>query len=439
MLVSAGLGLGVLSFALTLYRECILRVPDGITGVQDVTLLLRGLPFLMAVSLSDRDHSKISARLDCAYAVLAAGLAWIAMQLPFAMPGGGYSPVSTDVALALIVGANLLVAALVTVRCFGGGEAMDVRFFRMVAAFLWANALVTCWVNFYAIRRWQVLPGSAVLALGDLPVLGLLVGLYSFDARRPARVAKIEGVAVADIVGSLFVPFWILLLAMAVAPHHLVLGMAGVAANFALFGVRSVSMERNSFQVQQELLEANRSIQDQALSDGLTGIANRRNFDLTLEREWKRAQRSKQPLALLMMDIDHFKGLNDEHGHLTGDACLRDIAGLLRAGLGREADFAARYGGEEFAILLVDTGIEGGRVVAESLRRAVEQYECAGPGGSALSFTVSVGVASEVPMQQESSVTLVAAADKALYRAKRSGRNRVEVHAWRTSPDEGLV
>ena len=439
MLVAAGLGLGLLTFALTLYRECILRVPSEITGIQDVTLLLRGLPFLMAISLSNREHSRVYARLDWAYFALASGLAWVALQFPFAMTGPGPAPVSSDVALVLTAAANLVVASLVTVRCFGSSKEADLRFIRMIAAFLWANALVTGWINFYPLRRWQVPPGSLVLTLGDLPVLGLLMAFYLFNEPGPSMAAKIEDTSIADIVGSLFVPFWILLLAMSVAPHNLVLGMAGMAGTFTLYGIRSVLMERHSFQVQQELLKANRSIQDEALSDALTGIPNRRSFDWTLEREWKRAQRSKQPLALLMVDIDHFKSLNDEHGHLAGDGCLRDIARLLRGGIGREADFAARYGGEEFAVLLVDTGIEGGRVVAESLRRLVEQYRCAGPHGIDLAFTVSIGVASEIPMQQESSVTLVAAADKALYRAKRSGRNRVEVHAWRSSPDEGLL
>jgi diguanylate cyclase (GGDEF)-like protein len=160
-------------------------------------------------------------------------------------------------------------------------------------------------------------------------------------------------------------------------------------------------------------------MQHQALTDGLTGCFNRRFFEIQLERDLHLATRMRQPVSLILLDIDHFKRVNDSHGHDAGDAALRILAGALREEV-RGVDTAARYGGEEFAIILPQAGPEGALVVAERLRARIEKTEVPGVG----CITASLGVAT-FPLDASSRELLVTAADRALYQAKRTGRNRV--------------
>ena len=157
-----------------------------------------------------------------------------------------------------------------------------------------------------------------------------------------------------------------------------------------------------------------------AASDPLTGLPNRRLFDATLDREIARARRSGSPLAVGLIDVDHFKAVNDEHGHQVGDQVLCELAAALRGAL-REEDVVARYGGEEFVVLLPDAAADAAVMVAERLRAAVAT------GVSRLPITISVGVAALDPGSGGAGV--VARADAALYEAKRSGRDRVVL--WR--------
>ena len=159
--------------------------------------------------------------------------------------------------------------------------------------------------------------------------------------------------------------------------------------------------------------------QQQALTDGLTGCFNRRSFELQLEKDLQIATRSRQPLSLVMIDVDHFKRVNDSFGHDTGDVALRMIADGLRDGL-RGGDTAARYGGEEFTVILTQADAAGALIAAERLRSRIETMEFPQVG----SLTISLGVAT-FPLQASSRDSLVTAADRALYEAKRSGRNRV--------------
>lgn len=162
-----------------------------------------------------------------------------------------------------------------------------------------------------------------------------------------------------------------------------------------------------------------------ATVDALTGIANRRQFDAYLEREWRRAGRIQAPLGLLMVDVDRFKAFNDKYGHWVGDELLIAIAGSLAASVNRPGDLVARYGGEEFAVILPDTDTAGVMEIGERLRAAVEVTTAADATGRLLRGTVSIGAASLIPGARTTSADLIRAADAALYRAKESGRNTV--------------
>jgi diguanylate cyclase (GGDEF)-like protein len=169
---------------------------------------------------------------------------------------------------------------------------------------------------------------------------------------------------------------------------------------------------------------AEHELAELAATDGLTGLPNRRQLDSVLKQEWARAIRSGQPLSLLMIDVDHFKCFNDRHGHHFGDQALRTVALTICASIRRPGDLAARYGGEEFLVVLPGTDLQGARVIAENIRAAIQALDPVVHDADPI--TVSIGIASERPRATERQSGLFGVADKALYQAKRNGRNRVE-------------
>lgn len=177
-----------------------------------------------------------------------------------------------------------------------------------------------------------------------------------------------------------------------------------------------------------DVLATHRDVSALAELDALTGLANRRRFDRALAQEWRRAQRERQPLALVIVDVDHFKRYNDRYGHPAGDMCLRRVAALLGSAARRPADLAARLGGEEFALLLPGTGLAGAAYLARDLRAGVAALGIPHEDGMAGVVTISAGVAARRPMVSDFDVSaLLQAADRALYRAKARGRNGVEL------------
>lgn len=188
----------------------------------------------------------------------------------------------------------------------------------------------------------------------------------------------------------------------------------------------------------QALTEANQSLTRLSETDGLTGIANRRRFDLRLEEEWQRSRRHGFPVALLMIDIDHFKRFNDRYGHVQGDECLKQVASAMSSCAVRSTDLAARYGGEEFALLLPHADLGEASLIAERCIAALASKALPHEDSpTAPVVTVSIGVAAFKPQQstEEPSRTLVEAADEALYRAKQSGRNRLVLAARSVQAD----
>ena len=176
-----------------------------------------------------------------------------------------------------------------------------------------------------------------------------------------------------------------------------------------------------------QLEAANRQLQQLSMIDGLTGIANRRRFDEQLLASWTRLAEEVQPLALLLVDADCFKKLNDASGHLHGDECLRRLARVCLSFADRDDDLVARYGGEELVLLLPRRDDGAARAIGERLRRQVELAGMTHPDSCvAKVVTVSVGVGVMVPLESQSPEQLIAIADAALYAAKAGGRNRVE-------------
>jgi diguanylate cyclase (GGDEF)-like protein len=180
---------------------------------------------------------------------------------------------------------------------------------------------------------------------------------------------------------------------------------------------------------EEELRIANQHLDELASLDGLTGLANRRGFDRELQSAWQHAAESRQPLALMMIDIDHFKLYNDRYGHVAGDTCLRAVGETLSLVTLEEAVLVARYGGEEFALLLPGLDLTRAAALAEEARKAIEDLMITHAEAPSKLVTISIGVEALVPEKGLPAAELVEAADTALYAAKRSGRNAVVAHA----------
>jgi diguanylate cyclase (GGDEF)-like protein len=215
--------------------------------------------------------------------------------------------------------------------------------------------------------------------------------------------------------------------------------LLGVAIVLMVIRARTGTLERQAERLRAKVAEqtaelqetvklleaANTQLEVLSLEDDLTGIANRRYFERALADEWNRARRHEQPLALILLDLDYFKELNDRRGHPAGDDCLRRVGAFLSETVRRSGEVVARYGGEEFAILLPGIDGDGAIRFAETLREGIERLAI--PYGNGRRVTASCGIAAVTPGPEVSAEHLVAGADRALYAAKHTGRNCVRV------------
>lgn len=212
----------------------------------------------------------------------------------------------------------------------------------------------------------------------------------------------------------------------------------GLAISFALPGcyLMEHSLRQNYLQArmlgreQQSLEETHLQLQALTMTDGLTHIANRRCFDNALSQEWSRQLRSESPLSVLMIDVDYFKQFNDRYGHQGGDDCLRQIATTLSSHARRPGDIAARYGGEEFTLILPLSRQEDAESIAQQICQSIATLQIPHEGSPLGLVTVSIGVATMIPLGQIGPEQLLMRADEALYQAKHAGRNQVMTYRY---------
>lgn len=177
-------------------------------------------------------------------------------------------------------------------------------------------------------------------------------------------------------------------------------------------------------ETEQKLLDLQKELENLSFKDGLTGINNRRMFDTAIEQEWKHAQRSKQPLSILLIDIDFFKQFNDLNGHVQGDECLKKVSLTLSEAATRSRDFIARYGGEEFVMILPETDLLSAQKIAERCQQLILRLQIPHLDSEASQLlTISIGLGSVVPEQNDEYMTFLDCVDQALYVAKQRGRN----------------
>lgn len=307
---------------------------------------------------------------------------------------------------------NVFIALFALVRFAASERGGERIFFRALALFALVYGVVAAWINH---AQADVPFGTFADLLIDVPFLLLaLLAANGTDAGK-TRSSRLSLIVRAG--SPLVLPLGLLLVSAVVVQSHPRWAIAGFVVALLGYGARSVLS-------QMQLLEQRAQLDALARIDPLTGLANRRQFDEAAAREFARARREARPLAVLMIDIDHFKQLNDSLGHATGDVCLRAVAGALAGAATRPGDLAARYGGEDFVVLLPDCTAEGARQVAERMRVEVQALALATPAGEGV-VTASVGAAHAPSVAALTLQALLETADGALYEAKGAGRNRV--------------
>lgn len=204
----------------------------------------------------------------------------------------------------------------------------------------------------------------------------------------------------------------------------------------AALALSNADLENKVQQRTQALKAVNHQLEILSVTDGLTQLANRRRFDAVWTDEWQRALRLGTPLAIIMLDVDHFKAYNDHYGHQQGDACLRRVGEVLLATVRRAGELAARYGGEEFVVVMPGASVAHAMAMAEAIRANIEaagmEHHYSPVAGV---VTVSLGVAVKIPTSQDERNSLVQAADAALYQAKHQGRNQAVLFSRHASSD----
>lgn len=217
---------------------------------------------------------------------------------------------------------------------------------------------------------------------------------------------------------------WMIVYSGISIPYHLV--QDGEVYPLKNLVERNIDLEKEVAARTRDLMEANFKLELLSNTDGLTGAANRRCFDNTLVQEWNRAKRSGLALGIIMADVDHFKDYNDRCGHLAGDDCLRELAMAMQKEVRRAGELVARYGGEEFVVLMPDSDHKTVFAMARRIQKTIHGLDITHAGAPTGRVTVSFGVASVIPSDEQTSDDLLSQADAALYRAKALGRDRIE-------------
>ena len=238
-------------------------------------------------------------------------------------------------------------------------------------------------------------------------------GLYSLNHDFQPVHPELD--ALVPVLLPLFYVFWSLLLVMGVFLAY----QMEYAARADFLKNRLLTLDAKRLKLLGEELHM------LSTTDGLTSLANRRHFENCYDAEWRRALRTQDSLTLIMIDIDYFKNYNDHYGHQAGDECLRRVSDVFSSYAQRSGELVARYGGEEFVILLPRTSLEAGQSLAHGVRQKIEELAIEHKESSSGVITISAGVASCIPAQDDDSEDLLRAADKSLYEAKGAGRNQV--------------
>lgn len=429
LLLSAALLLWSLGMMLSAWEDLTQQVASNVTYFSDFVYFIYGAPILLAISSSAHaQRSAIFLWLDGVQTALAAGLTYVVIFSVVPFVHQAIEPIPVALLVLTYHVENLGLAGGATVRLLAHRSASaERRYYLALALFLWLYAACAGLYN----QLTMVSPNGVGLRelLVDCPFL-LLAAMALSPAAKDSPASNTDQREPLALFINNFSPIFftaaLLGLGFVVMHQHFYLGMFSVFVALAAYALRSTTLQNRYMRTEHALREARDKLEQLSLTDGLTGVANRRCFDQMLELEWHHAVRSERPLSLLMIDIDYFKSLNDEFGHPYGDACLIKIAHALRSALPRSSDLLARYGGEEFAAILPATDRAGAEAVAAKMQQAVASLMIDNAPSRGGGVTVSIGSAMCIAAHGRNPAALVATSDQALYRAKQNGRNRVE-------------
>jgi diguanylate cyclase (GGDEF)-like protein len=399
----------------------------------DFWFLVYGIFVLLAVCSVGEDQDSTAILIsDSAQATLAIVLIYVTLFMNNHL---SHRSLPASQLTTLYLGENLALVVTATIRLLAMPQGEDRYFHRAACTFAWLMLLVSTPLN-YLDAYVSPTNGKPIEVGWMIPFLAVVVLAFSKEAH-PQPVADEErrtwGAMMVYNASPVFFTLCVLLLGAHTAQHRPVVGFAAVVGALLIYTFRATILQTRLRQVQESLNNSERNLRllnnklhEQSLIDPLTQVANRRRFEQVLEVEWNRALRSGWPISVVMMDIDHFKSLNDRYGHLRGDECLTAVAQMLTRDLRRGGELLARYGGEEFVAVLPNVDEEGAMLTAEAMRTRVHQIGIENHGSPIGRLTISVGVCSVVPVAGLAREGLVEAADTALYRAKSAGRNRAE-------------
>ena len=432
ILFAAGLVLWNFGLWLSAYEDLTQLVPFQVASLSDVLFFFYGVPLLLALSTPvDGQRSWLFTLLDGVQGLFAGYLTYITIfsVLPFSTKA--IQPISITLLVTTYNVENIVLAASGAMRLIAtpkGGE--EHRFYRTLCAFLVVYAIGAGIYNQIEIATngntsWNILADFPFLLLASLIFLLPAAAKNEFQ---PA-VSKSPLVLFIDNASPMFFTLALLAMGMVVLRHSFATAEVAIGVGLVLYGIRTTALQIRYIHAQQQLQAARDRLEEISLQDGLTGIANRRRFDQTLESEWHRARRTHHPLSLLLIDLDFFKNLNDTYGHPFGDRCLIDVAGALRAVAARSGDLVARYGGEELAAILPATTRNDAEAIAIRMQEAVSALGIKNETDIGKFLSISVGIASYAYPEAGLPAQLLEASDRALYKAKQNGRNRIELAA----------
>jgi diguanylate cyclase (GGDEF)-like protein len=398
-------------------------------GVPVLFVLLGVIPLLLAFSCEFSARETTAVRvLDVALALLT-GILFVVLVYSLVNLMGVVSDAGLRKLNVVLLLQSVFLASCATLRLLGTTGEQERRFFFITSTTMWIGVVLNNVRNYMTLGQpslfWATVWDFVAASLSFLFFV-MIFAVYQPPAwLRDFHPSK-KVISISRTSSSLFVGLALVGLCIGVSRHHFFVGAAGIFLTLVGYGLRNALIQESLVQTEEKLLVIKDELEALVVLDSLTGIPNRRAFDQALEREWHLTSRTNHPLGLLMIDIDHFKALNDTYGHEKGDQCIASVAKALQAALPRSGDFVARYGGEEFAALLPGVTLSGMEGVADRLCRAVHDLALENPASPTGYITVSIGAALGDFISAISPQTLLKAADETLYKAKDAGRDRIE-------------
>lgn len=418
--------LGMVAMVLYGIRALLTEQQAFSMGIPVLLFILASIPSLLAISCEFNTRETLPVRaLDIALALLT-GVLFVILIFSLVNLIGHIDDAGLRKLNLVLALQGVFIAAGATLRLWGTVDEEERRFFFIMTTTSWITVILTGARNYMTLGQvgpFMEIFWDLVADMRALIILVMIVAIYQppewFRNHPPSK----KSIQISRVSSSLFVGITLAVLGISVARHHFFVGASGLFLTLIGYGLRNALIQESLVQAEEKLLAAKDRLEVMVALDGLTGIPNRRSFDQTLDREWHLISRSGQPLGILMIDIDYFKALNDTYGHSAGDEVLSRIALTLQIALPRTGDFLGRYGGEEFAAILPGVNFSGLEGVAGRLQTAVHELVFE---NFARPVTISIGAALGSFMNTASPQDVLKAADAALYRAKASGRDRIE-------------